>query len=170
VAVRHPIPPDARAHLHEGDPDTVTKKESLSDTELVARNQAAEDAKQRLDSLKAQTEPNQSSSEKKSSTKDAQDENLLKVDFRFGKDEEEAITTAVAKLSTLADSGPWGPRSVRAFVFRYQLARMLAIRLCGKDWTPKLICELMVQQSSPDQKRELAQTHTKLAKIVSQVA
>lgn len=95
---------------------------------------------------------------------------LLQVNFRFSKDEEDSLSAAVETLGRLKLSGPWGPRSVRSFVFRYQLARLLTTRLGVKNWTPKLICDLMVEQSNPQGGQELTANHPALAKIVSQVA
>ena len=59
---------------------------------------------------------------------------------------------------------------MRGFVFRYQLARLLAIQLAEAQWTPRLITELLKERSQPDTAQLIAGKHWKLAKLVSQVA
>lgn len=166
--VRPPIKPDKRG-LHDGDPGEVKTRE-LTEAEIQAREKAADEARARLDSLKAQEESNQAGKQAAAGEGDAPKDSILKVNFRFGQDEEAVIAAAVAKLSEISESGPWGPRSVRAFIFRYQLARMLATRLYGDDWTPQRICDLFVELAKPAEQRAVNQTNAKLARIVQQVA
>ncbi|MBL9186758.1 MAG: hypothetical protein JNK23_04720 [Opitutaceae bacterium] len=98
---------------------------------------------------------------------DATESGLLRVKFRFSEDERTALVATVSAFSQMPQTGLWGPRSVRALVFRYQLARLLANRLLAEKWTPAAICEEMVRQArSEGETKALVGT---LAKIVRQV-
>jgi hypothetical protein len=56
----------------------------------------------------------------------------------------DAILAAVGKVGKLRDN--LGPRAVRAFLFRYQLARMLLEKL-NIDWDAEELAEILVQRS-----------------------
>jgi len=138
--------------------------------EVIVADQKVKEAEQRLESVKAQAESANVSAQAGDPSKPAEKESLLKVNFRFGENETAEIAQTIKRLSTESSSGPWGPRSVRAFVFRYQLARMLATSLCGDDWTPKRVCDLFVEFAKPLEQQQITQADAKLAKVVKQVA
>lgn len=98
------------------------------------------------------------------------EENLVRVDFKFSPSEEEALRRGIQTIIVASEKGPWGPRSVRNFVFKYQLARLLALRLYPKQWNPSVMVEIMTELELPVDQRLRSREYPQLAKIVSQVA
>jgi hypothetical protein len=89
--------------------------------------------------------------------------------FVFSEDEEDALRNVVPLLRSDQKDRPWGPRSIRAFVFRYQLARLLLIKMNAK-WTPsQLAAELAkIAMSRTDADTQLVDE--KVRSVVSQVS
>jgi hypothetical protein len=75
----------------------------------------------------------------------------LPVDAELTQVESLLLEDAVVKMESSDYAGRWGPRSIRKFVLRYQLARMLLAEL-GQDVSPdELINELLRPRADNDQ-------------------
>jgi hypothetical protein len=89
------------------------------------------------------------------------------TNFIFEKNEEDVLKAAIPRLIEYSKDRTLGPRSIRAFVFRYQLARMLLIKL-KIPWSPQhLVSELVVADQTEGNR---GTDDSKLRKVVRQVS
>jgi hypothetical protein len=90
-------------------------------------------------------------------------------DSEFDLREEEAFRACLPLLRT-GDQGPtFGPRSIRAFVFRYQLARLILLRL-RIPWTPETLVEELAFAATGTKREDGGEAGEEIKSIVQQVS
>jgi hypothetical protein len=88
----------------------------------------------------------------------------------FTEADEQALLAALPQLQAACAGFNLGPRSVRAFAFRYQLARLLLDQL-KIDWTPVELAKTLAERASYGGKlKSQGVTKTKMNPIIEQVA
>jgi hypothetical protein len=101
-------------------------------------------------------------------TNQAVPSNKLLPTMTFSKQEEKALINAIPLLIQKYQSA-CGPRTVRAFVFRYQLARLLLNQL-GTAWDPDELVQKLANSTTKDAAKSSSATGTDVNKIVGQVS
>ncbi|HVU37143.1 MAG TPA: P-loop NTPase fold protein [Opitutales bacterium] len=86
-------------------------------------------------------------------------------EYIFEANEEAALQAAVPLLQKSAAGRSLGPRALRAFIFRYQLARLLLSQL-NVPWTPEQLTKELVKASTGPS----ALTNDPIARVVLQIS
>lgn len=71
---------------------------------------------------------------------------IVRIDSTLSNCEQEYLTRAVEELTRGEHANEWGPRSLRSFVFKYQLARMLLGETGHEDFDSRLLIQEMARQ------------------------
>jgi hypothetical protein len=92
------------------------------------------------------------------------------VKFTLSREERDRLVSAVGNLRGSSYQGTWGPRSVRCFLFRYQLARLLLSRLGHVVNPERLVQSLVKAQSEENAGTEADDLSLMIENIANQVS
>jgi hypothetical protein len=97
------------------------------------------------------------------------DANSRASNFVFEEEEERLLKASIPRLRKASNDQPLGPRSIRAFVFRYQLARLILNRL-RVPWTPEQLIEDLVCSATGQDYSVKSDISDEVRRVVEQVS